>query len=106
MHWLIGTILGTPGPAQVHLVPARDWQEALVGRIPPRAFNTRTAWKALVRRRVELALQARDMAWSDRGADPGGHRFDALGLTLYLQDQLARARALHATRRDGHARPR
>jgi hypothetical protein len=77
-------------------VPIQAWQDGIVSErpVPRRDGGTAGLWKQTVRRRVELQLQARGLRWEDPTGDPGGHKADAVGIALYAQDLLARARAV------------
>lgn len=88
---LTGAVFSLMSTVSVIAVGIQAWQDAIVGQRPVsrRDGGTSGLWKQTVRRRVELALQARGMRWQDAASDEGGHRYDALAAGLFLQDQLA-----------------
>lgn len=90
MLMLIGAVVVVPDVAEVRAIPPQEWQQALLGSGPPaRGWHSRQHWKDMVRRAVTLGLAARGIAWDDPHPDPGGHRWDALSVALYVQDLVA-----------------
>jgi len=72
-------------------VAPREWMLAIVGSLGSGSnqWGT-TTWKATIRQAVERQLRARGIGWLDAEKDPGGHRYDAIGLALYAHDLMRR----------------